>query len=255
MEPIGDMSDQPFSCAYLPASRVNETRIELSYRSTERDQRERAANEFGALMMSIAHVGSHGGFSGDRFHPRDSNVTVREAVAGSSEFSWSFAHANVGSGLVIALENLAHGLHFRDRDLNGVKVWTALSGQSHDGRMPPSIKCYQPVPFEYLYDVKSPTVVVDVEYLDRQEAQRLQVCRGAFDAWYAVAAAGGFADEEFRPSGEAAIFVENDLQITSVGMQVVYARAQVGESGFNVLTNMLTHFHHSVARLELVEIA
>jgi len=83
----------------------------------------------------------------------------------------------------------------------------------------------------------------------------MQVCRGAFDAWYAVAAAGGFADEEFRPSGEVAIFIENELQITSIGMQVVYERAQVGKSGFNVLTNMLTHFHSSVARLERVEIA
>lgn len=249
------MNVRPFSCAYLRAERANETRIELGYRSTDRGQRERTAREFGALMTSIALVGSHGGFSGDQFHPRDSNVVLRDAGdAESGDLAWSFAHSNVGSGLVIALENLAHGLHFRDRDLIGAKIWTALSGQSH-GLVTRAIKCYQPVPFEYLYDVMSPTVVVDVEFLDRQEAQRMQVCRGAFDAWYAVAAAGGFADEEFRPSGEVAIFIENELQITSIGMQVVYERAQVGKSGFNVLTNMLTHFHSSVARLERVEIA
>lgn len=248
------MNVRPFSCAYLPALRVNETRIELGYRSADEGQRARTASEFGALMLSMAHVGSHGGFSGDQFHPRDSNVAVRDAVAGSGEFAWSFVHSNVGSELVIALENLAHALHFRDRDLDGVKIWTALSAQSQ-GLMPRAMKRYQPVPFEYLYEVVSPTVVVDVEFSDRQDVQRMQVCRDAFDAWYAVAAAGGFADEEFRPSGETAIFIENELQITSIGMQVVYARAQVGESGFNVLTNVLTHLHCSVARLELVEIA
>lgn len=254
MERISEMNVRPFSCAYLPASSVNETRIELTYRSMDEDQRQRVVSEFGALMTSIAYVGSHGGFSGDRFHPRDSNVAVSDvgdAIGG--ELVWTFVHSNVGSGLVGALENLAHGLHFRDGDLKSVKVWTALNGQRH-GLMPAAIKCYQPLPFEYLYDVKSPTVVVDVEFLDRQDAQCIQVCRGAFDAWYAVAVAGGFADKEFRPSGEAAIFIENELQITSIGMQVVYTRAQVGESGFNVLTNMLTHFHCTGARLELVEI-
>lgn len=254
MERNGDMNARPFSCAYLPALWVNETRIELSYQSTDAGHRARAASEFGALMTSIARVGSHGGFSGDRFHPRDSNVVVRDCAEETGELAWSFAHSNVGSELVFALENLAQNLHFRDRDLHGVRIWTALSAPLL-GPMRRDMKCCQPVPFDYMYDVTSPTVVVDVEFLDRQEAQRMEVCRAVFDAWYAVAAAGGFADEEFRPSGERAIFVENELQITSIGMQVVYARARVGESGFNVLTNMLTRFHWEVARLDQVEIA
>jgi hypothetical protein len=138
--------------------------------------------------------------------------------------------------------------------LDGVKIWTALSSGQSRGLASPARRCYLPVPFEYLYDVKSPTVVVDIEYLDRQDPQHMQACRGAFDAWYTVAAAGGFADKEFCPSGEVAILIENELQITSIGMQVVYSRAQVGESGFNVLTNMLTHLHCTGARLGLVEI-
>lgn len=251
---IDDMNVQPFSCTYLPSSHVNETQIELSYRSMDGDQRQRVASEFGMLMASVAILGSHGGFSGDQFHPCDSNVVVRDTESGSGDFAWSFAHSNVGSELVTTLENLAHGLHFRDRDLNGVKIWTALTAPSRDPK-PRLINCYQPFPFEYLYDVMSPTVVVEVEYLERQDAQRMQVCRSVFDAWYAIAAASGFADDEFRPSGEVAILVENELQITSVGMQVVYERAQVGKSGFNVLTNTLTHFHCSIARLESVEIA
>jgi hypothetical protein len=100
----------------------------------------------------------------------------------------------------------------------------------------------------------SPTVVVDVEFLDRQDPQKIEVFRSVFDAWYAVAGSGGFADDEFLPSGEVAIFTENELQVTSVGMQVVYEGAQVGESGFNVLTNTLIHFHGSIAPLERVEI-
>lgn len=206
-------------------------------------------------MTSIALVGSHGGFSGDRFHPHDSSVVLREAGdAESHELAWSFVHSSVGAGLVVALENLAHGLHFRDRDLDGVRIWTALNGQSRQASGG-VIKVYRPLPFEYLYDVLSPTVVVEAEFVKRQDPEAMEAFRGPFDAWYAVAAAGGFADDEFRPSGEVAISIENELQITSVGLQVVYADAQVGESGFNVLTNMLTHFHSSLTQLRQVEIA
>src|SRR5688572_12334092 len=108
------MNTRPFSCAYLAPESSNETRIELSYRAREEASLERIENEFGALMLAVALLGSYGGFSGDRHHPDDSNVVLGEAQTDRAELTWSFVHQKVESGLVVALENLAHSLHFRD---------------------------------------------------------------------------------------------------------------------------------------------
>ncbi|MFT7774182.1 hypothetical protein [Roseateles sp.] len=253
MAPI-DVSARPFTCAYLPAQDPNETRIEFSFRSLDSGSSKKVASDIAALMTSVAIVGRRGGFSGEQFHPRESSVILNghRNLAGD-QFHWSFAHMNVGDGLILTLENLAHGLHCRNSHLEGVRIWTAFSDQGH-GPATREVKVYQPLPYEYKLDVRSPTVVVDVEFVDRQDAERWQPCRDEFDAWYLVAAAAGFSDEEFRPSEEVAIVLENELQITSIGMQVVYGRSRVGRSGFQVLTNMLTSFHYGLGGLALVEI-
>lgn len=246
------MTKGHLTSAMKPPVRANETRIELGYRSMSNEREERLLVEFGALMKSVATIGRFGGFSGDQFHPSESSVILREG--GSDETAWAFIHSNVEAGLIFALDNLAQSLHFRDNGLEEIGISTPLVAAGHGIRFK-TFRHYKPLPFEYLYDVVSPTIVVEAEFLKRQDARQMEAFRDAFDAWYVVAVAGGFADEEFHPSSEPAIFIQNDLQITSIGLQVVYEHAQVGEFGFNVLTNMLTHLHGAVAHLDSVEIA
>ena len=248
------MNHRPFSCAYEAPEHPSETRIELICQRGLPDVLKRVGREFGTLMKAVALVGSQGGFSGELHHPDRSHVILREGQPERVELSWSFRHENVGAELAFVLENLARSMRLRISHLEGVTIKTGLTHRMA-GAVPGEIKGYRPLPFEYVYEVMSPTVVVDAEFTDRQEPRSVEGFRGVFDAWYAVAAAGGFADDQFLPTGEVAIFVENELQITSVGMQVVYAGAQVGESGFDVLTNTLAHFHSALARLERVEIA
>ena len=100
-----------------------------------------------------------------------------------------------------------------------------------------------------------PQVVVEAEFVERQDVNKLDIFREVVDAWYLLASKNGFVDFNAPLTEHLSITIENDLQITSIGMQVVFDKVMIAEAGFHVFINMFTFFHHSVAPLYRVSIS
>jgi hypothetical protein len=251
------MRTRPFDIDFVRSRVPNETEFQCVFESADSVDIENYMNSVNVLKIlfsSLERLGQHGGFCGNSFNPLESALNLERPRFSNGLFSCSIKHLFLDPGIVIVICNLMHSLA-----LNGIRVRSLkFATQLIDDNGPDVVELpgvFRSLPFELLLEIKSPTVVVDVEFRRRQEARKLEYIRTVFDSWYEVAAHGGFADLDLhQPTGEATLFVENELQITSVGMQIVYERVATSESAFFSIANFLGKFHYKAAEIQSVAI-
>lgn len=249
------MITRPFKTEFFPSENKNETTVRCFWGNSGGDMSLEIEHTIEELFSSVGLLGNNGGLSGEKFNPMGSSLTVeRRRVADRYAFSWTLRHSCIDPGIIIVIQNFMHTLSLMGANVDVLSFATSLiDGRSYGADELP--KAFRPIPYDFFHEVIDSTVVVDVEFSERQKAEHLQDARRIFDAWYMIAAYGGFADDFYLPNGRIALYIENELQITSVGMQIVYSDVATSEDAFYSLNNLLTCFHYKVAKLDSVSIS
>ncbi|MCC7155137.1 MAG: hypothetical protein IT161_11225 [Bryobacterales bacterium] len=205
-------------------------------------------------FRALAKMGQWGGMAGDSYAPQQSTIVLvadgtRHGIGG---VRWEFEVTRVHSGTAFVIQNVAHYLHLNVAPLESLVLRSQLLSDGAPVReeLPED---YEPHPFIVNYERESTQVSVDVDFSDRQDPVAAEPFREAWDAWYEVAAHGGFSSEDYAPE-ETKIFVEEELQVTSTGIGGVFDDVVIDDAGFYCLINMLEVLHHRLTPITEVTI-
>lgn len=205
-------------------------------------------------FRALATIGQWGGMAGDKYEPQQSTITLVTdgTLHGAREVRWSFDATKIDPGTVFVIQNMLHFLHLNVTSVESLVIGSPLllEGGGIREELPNG---YEPCPFTVTYEREASQVSVDVEFRDRQVPLVAEPFREAWDAWYDVAAHGGFCSEDYPPE-EAKIFVEDDLQVTSTGIGGVFDDVVIDDAGFYCLINMLQVLHHRLTPIAEVTI-
>jgi hypothetical protein len=208
----------------------------------------------GRPFRALATMGRWGGMAGDRHPPEQSSIVLVAdgGRSGVGEVRWDFEMTRVHPGTAFVIQNMAHYLHFHVASLESLVLRSPLlsDGDSVEQELPLD---YEPHPFSVDYQRESTQVSVDVDFKDRQDPLAAEPFREAWDAWYEVAAHGGFSSDDYPPE-ENKIFIEDELQVTSTGIGGVFDDVVIDDAGFYCLINMLEVLHQRLTPISEVTI-
>jgi hypothetical protein len=208
----------------------------------------------GRPFRALAKMGQWGGMAGDRHPPEQSTVILVADGArfGVGDVRWDFQMTRVHPGTAFVIQNMAHYLHFNVASLESLVLQSPLLSDGTPVReeLPED---YEPYPFSVNYERESTQVSVDVDFIKRQDPVAAEPFREAWDAWYEVAAHGGFSSEDYPPE-QNKIFVEDELKVTSTGVGGVFDDVVIDDAGFYCLINMLEVLHHRLTPITEVTI-
>jgi hypothetical protein len=215
---------------------------------------QKLVSELSRPFRNLAVVGAWGGLAGEDISPEQSGMTLVTAAQpiGQSELLWGFEVDDIDPGALLVIENLAQHLHASTARIAALRIYGSLTGRKpHDDLRLPTY--FEPLPFEFDYDVQTAQALVDVTFEERQNVERLEPFRAAWDAWEGVAIEGGFADEVY-PAAQASLGIEDELKITSTGLGAAYEDVAIADAGFYCLVNMVHKLHHGGVLLSSVVI-
>lgn len=194
-------------------------------------------------FQGLAKMGQWGGMAGDKHDPQKSTITLLTdgRLIGARAVQWDFDTIQVDPGTAFVIQNMVHFLHLHVTPVESLVLRSQLLGDGTSVRevLPYD---YEPYPFTVKNEIESAQVLVDVDFNDRQPPLAAEPFREAWDAWYEVAAHGGFCSEDFPPE-EVKIFVEDELRVTSTGISGVFDDVVIDAAGFYCLINMLQVLH------------
>jgi hypothetical protein len=206
------------------------------------------------LFQGFAKMGQWGGMAGDKYKPQQSSITlvIDGRVQGPRDVRWDFDAMNVHPGTTFVIQNMVHFLHLNVAPVESLMIRSPFLGQGVPIReeLPSD---YEPSPFAVTYERETSQVSVDVNFRERQAPLAAEPFREAWDAWYEVAAHGGFCSEDY-PVEKAKIFIEDDLQVTSTGIGGVFDDVTIDDAGFYCLINMLQVLHYRLTPIAEVTI-
>jgi hypothetical protein len=205
-------------------------------------------------LRALAKMGEWGGMAGDACPPLQSTMSLRTdgVPFGARDLRWDFDVVGIHIGVTCVIVNLVHGFHLEVAPVDSVVLrWGALRDGSSVADEPPYD--FEPYPFLVELGYETPQVLVDVDFRARMAPDAAEPFREAWEAWYTVAAAGGFCTETVPPQSNA-IFIEDDLQVTSTGIGGAFDGVLMDDTGWHCLINMLQMLHHRLAPIEQVTI-
>lgn len=205
-------------------------------------------------FRGLSKMGQWGGMAGDRYEPQQSTIALETdgKRIGARDVRWDFDTTKVHPGTAFVIQNMVHILHLYVTPIESLVLRSPLlrDGVPVREELPYD---YEPYPFTVNYEIENTQVLVDVDFRDRQDPLVAEPFREAWDAWYEVAAHGGFCSEDAPPE-EAIIFVEDDFKVTSTGIGGVFDDVVIDDAGFYCLINMLQVLHHRLTPIDEVTI-
>ncbi len=222
------------------------TSIQCNYNTTT--QRKVFEEDIKKNLYFINVAGKYGGFAGSTNNPTRSTLTFSEFIEESTSSRWVFSHSNVDNNLLILVENIFASVA-PSRLMKSIVVKTAGQPDAF-GKLP---HYFRPTPYHLDCKILNQQVVVETEFAERQNGDVLKEVGDIFNSWLTLASYLTMSNEE-AVEDEIPYYIENELQVTSIGAQVVLDDVRLPEEGFYILVNMLSSFHQRSAKLEEVRI-
>lgn len=235
------MMKRPFPIEYRAAPSGLEMRVTWAGTSPE----EQRIADLGTPFELFYEVGELGGLGGDAIPPSESGLgEIRFDRPKPDVYAWSFTSARVDPGALFIGANLVHDMH-----LNLCPVGRlVISSQAFASHAPDGLPfVFEPLPFEFTDELMNREVFIELEFEREQPDEVRARFEGAFDYWLGLAAAGGFADETYRP-GRTKIFPE-DVRSHPNEMAFALDQVMISDQGFDCLINIFHKLHQNVARI------
>jgi hypothetical protein len=201
--------------------------------------------DLGTPFELFHEVGKLGGLAGEAIPPIESSLgNIRIYRPSADVYAWSFSSARVDPGALVIAANLVHDMHLNLCPVRQLIISSRfLASQTEDG-LPGA---FEPIPFEFTDELMNREVLIELEFEQEQPDEIRARFEDAFDYWLGLAAAGGFADETYRP-GQTKIFPE-DVRSYPSEMTFPLDQVMISDQGFDCLINIFHKLHQNVARI------
>jgi hypothetical protein len=205
------------------------------------------------MMADFIRVAADGGLAGSRLQPIDSTLSLVEERIAADVFVWKFDGAQIAPGARMVLENIVQFLHLNMTPVSQLDISVPFgSAMATLQNSPP--KLYTPIPFQYLYEVESPEVTIDIEFKNSVDDEKLRNRFVSFwESWSYISAAGGFETEDFS-SRRLTIFPADEPDSRPEEITLLMDDVSVDENAFDALVNGFHKLHFTAAPLSLLRI-
>ncbi len=243
------MTARPFSIRCSAGGLVDEIRISIQYNLPGPAPAELSAIE--QLFQHFTTLAAHGGLAGRALPAAQSTLTLRSYHVGGLTANWVFSDAKIDPAARLVIENLVHHIHVTLAPVDALDIETSLSSfcsQTIDAPPGRNVR----LPFDFSVEPEQTRVVIEVDYASTvvtgdPGAHFIHL----WDAWFHVAAAGGFevgAREAFADS----TWIPEEPESHQHGLMFWLDDVTINPQAFDSLLNAFANLHVHTASLEWV---
>jgi hypothetical protein len=205
------------------------------------------------MMADFIRVATDGGLAGSRLQPIDSTLSLAEERIAADVCVWKFDGAQIAPGARMVLENIVQFLHLNITPVSQLDISVPFGSEMATLQNAPP-KLYTPIPFQYLYEVESSEVTIDIEFKHPVEDENLRNQFAHFwESWLYISAAGGFETEDFS-SRRLTIFPADEPDSRPEEITLFMDDVSVDDNAFDALVNGFHKLHFTTAPLSFLRI-